>query len=158
MSKFLRFLAGFAVLAIVAAITYGAWAYRNRPIDAVPWPTVVQGFAISPYQEGQDAIQNQLPSEEEIRSDLKLLASKSHAVRTYSTQGSLADIARIAGEFNLNVAQGAWISGDAARNEEEIRKAIELTHRYRNIATKRCCETRSRSRNSRRCSTTCAPT
>ena len=68
MRKFLRFLAGFAVLAIVAALTVGGWAYLNQPYDEVPWPKVIQGFSFSPYQEGQDAIQNQLPSEAEIRS------------------------------------------------------------------------------------------
>jgi exo-beta-1,3-glucanase (GH17 family)/cellulose synthase/poly-beta-1,6-N-acetylglucosamine synthase-like glycosyltransferase len=133
MSKFQRFLAGFAVLAIVSAITIGGWAYLNRPVEEVPWPKTVQGFALSPYQEGEDAIQSQLPSEEEIRSDLRLLAGKTHALRTYSTQGSLAEIARIAAEFNLNVAQGAWISRDAMRNEEEIRKTIELVHQHHNI-------------------------
>jgi exo-beta-1,3-glucanase (GH17 family)/cellulose synthase/poly-beta-1,6-N-acetylglucosamine synthase-like glycosyltransferase len=133
MSKFLRFLAGFAVLAIVSAITIGGWAWLNRPVDEVPWPKIVQGFALSPYQEGQDAIQSQLPSEEDIRGDLRLLAGKTHALRTYSTQGTLASIARIAGEFNLNVAQGAWISRDAARNEDEIRTAIELVRKHHNI-------------------------
>ena len=133
MRKFLRFLAGFAVLAIVAAITVGGWAYLNQPYDEPPWPKVIQGFALSPYQADQDATQNQLPSEAEIRSDLKLLAGKTHAVRTYSTQGSLASIARIASEFKLNVAQGIWIERDPVRNEEEIRAGIELIHKNRNI-------------------------
>ncbi len=133
MRKFLRFLAGFAVLAIVAALTVGGWAYLNQPYDEVPWPQVIQGFSFSPYQEGQDAIQNQLPSEAEIRSDLKLLAGKTHAVRSYSTQGSLASIAKLAEEFHLNVAQGAWIDRDPPRNENEIRAAIDLAHKHRNI-------------------------
>ncbi len=133
MSKFLRFLAGFAVLAIVAALTYGGWAYLNQPFNEAPWPTVVQGFAFSPYQAGQDATQNQLPSEEQIRSDLKLLSGKTHAVRTYSTMGTLASIARIANDYKLNVAQGIWIDRDAARNEEEIRTGIEVIHKNRNI-------------------------
>ena len=133
MSKFLRFLAGFAVLAIVAALTVGGWAYLNQPYDEAPWPTVVQGFAFSPYQAGQDATQNQLPSEEQIRSDLKLLSGKTHAVRTYTTQGTLGSIARIANDYKLNVAQGIWIDKDAVRNEEEIRTGIEIIHKNRNI-------------------------
>ena len=133
MSKIPGFLGGLAVLAVVAAVTLFGWAYVNKPFDEAPWPAVVQGFSFSPYQDGQDAVQNQLPTEEQIRGDLKLLTGKTHAVRSYSTQGSLASIARLAAEFHLNVAQGIWIDRDPARNIEEVRKGIELTRKYHNI-------------------------
>ena len=133
MSKIPGFLGGLAVLAVVAAVTRVGWAYVNKPFDEAPWPAVVQGFSFSPYQDGQDAVQNQLPTEEQIRGDLKLLTGKTHAVRSYSTQGSLASIARLAAEFHLNVAQGIWIDRDPARNIEEVRKGIELTRKYHNI-------------------------
>jgi exo-beta-1,3-glucanase (GH17 family)/cellulose synthase/poly-beta-1,6-N-acetylglucosamine synthase-like glycosyltransferase len=133
MHKFLRVLGAFAVLAIVAGLTVAGWASLNQPQVEAPWPKTIQGFAFSPYQEGQDAIRSELPSVEQIRSDLALLAGKTYAVRTYSTEGSLAETARLAAEFDLNVAQGIWIGDNPARNAAEIGKALELVRKHRNI-------------------------
>lgn len=133
MHKFLRVLGAFAVLAIVAGLTVAGWASLNQPQVEAPWPKTIQGFAFSPYQEGQDAIRSELPSVEQIRSDLALLAGKTYAVRTYSTEGSLAETARLAAEFDLNVAQGIWIGDNPVRNAAEIAKALELVRKHRNI-------------------------
>jgi len=133
MSKFLGFLGGLAVLVAVTAVTLGLWAWYNRPLDETPWPRIIQGFSFSPYQEGQDAIRSELPSEAEIDGDLKLLSGKTHAVRSYSTQGSLASIAPLAAKYRLNVAQGIWIDRDPARNVVEVRTGIELARKNPNI-------------------------
>lgn len=133
MSKFLGFLGGLAVLVAVTAVTLGLWAWYNRPLDETPWPRVIQGFSFSPYQEGQDAIKSDLPSVAEIDGDLKLLSGKTHAVRSYATQGTLASIAPLAAKYRLNVAQGIWIDRDPERNVEEVRTGIELARKHRNI-------------------------
>ncbi|MFM1886534.1 MAG: hypothetical protein RL026_1691 [Pseudomonadota bacterium] len=133
MKKLLRILGAVAVLAVVAGLTVAGWAWLNQPQDEVPWPKTIQGFAFSPYQEGQDAIRSQLPSVEQIRSDLALLAGKTYAVRTYSTEGTLAETARLAAEFDLNVAQGIWIDRNAQRNVTEINMGLQLLRRHRNI-------------------------
>jgi hypothetical protein len=117
MSKFLGFLGGLAVLVAVTAVTLGLWAWYNRPLDETPWPRIIQGFSFSPYQEGQDAIRSELPSEAEIDGDLKLLTGKTHAVRSYSTQGTLARIAPLAAKYRLNVAQGIWIDREARKGD-----------------------------------------
>ena len=133
MSKFLGFLGGLAVLVAVTAVTLGLWAWYNRPLDETPWPRVIQGFSFSPYQEGQDAIKSELPTVAEIDGDLKLLSGKTHAVRSYATQGTLASIAPLAAKYRLNVAQGIWIDRDPERNVEEVRTGIELARKHRNI-------------------------
>jgi exo-beta-1,3-glucanase (GH17 family)/cellulose synthase/poly-beta-1,6-N-acetylglucosamine synthase-like glycosyltransferase len=133
MRKLLRFLAGFAVAAVFAAITYWGWAFLNQPQNEAPWPSIIQGFAFAPYQVNQDAIQGQLPSEAEIDSDLKLLQGKTHSVRSYQSTGSIGAVPRLAAERKLNVALGIWIDRDTLRNEEEIRTGIELTRKYRNV-------------------------
>ncbi|MEP7314559.1 MAG: glycosyl hydrolase family 17 protein, partial [Pseudomonadota bacterium] len=133
MRKLLRFLAGFAVAAVFAAITYWGWAYLNQPQDEAPWPAIIQGFSFAPYQVNQDAILGQLPSEAEIDSDLKLLEGKTHSVRSYQSTGSIGAIPRLAAERKLNVALGIWIDRDPVRNEAEITAGIELTRKYRNV-------------------------
>ena len=54
-------------------------------------------------------------------------------IRTYSVEGTLADIPRLAEEFGLRVSLGIWISPDIERNEREIAKAIELANSSRSV-------------------------
>lgn len=117
----------------VAVATIGIWAYLNQPQEQPPWPQIVKGFSFSPFRAHQDAIKHILPSEQEIEADLALLAGKTHAVRTYSTEGTLAAVPRLAKKYNINVTVGAWIDADLERNEREIAKLIEITNANRNV-------------------------
>ncbi len=87
MTRVSRFFAGFLVAAVLGVATVALWAWINKPQDELPWPATIQGFSFSPYQSGQDATKNELPTEKEIDSDLALLAGKTHAVRTYAVRG-----------------------------------------------------------------------
>jgi len=121
------------IMIAVAVATIGIWAYINQPTQQPPWPRTVQGFSFSPFRVNQDAIQHILPSEADIDADLALLAGKTHAVRTYSTEGTLAEIPRLAQKYNINVTVGAWIDADLERNEREIEKLIEITNANKNV-------------------------
>jgi exo-beta-1,3-glucanase (GH17 family)/cellulose synthase/poly-beta-1,6-N-acetylglucosamine synthase-like glycosyltransferase len=121
------------IMIAVAVATIGIWAYVNQPTEQPPWPRIVQGFSFSPFRADEDAIQHILPTDEEIDADLALLEGKTHAVRTYSTEGTLADIPRLAKKHNINVTVGAWIDADLERNEREIARLIEITNANRNV-------------------------
>ncbi|MEW5757841.1 MAG: glycosyltransferase [Pseudomonadota bacterium] len=121
------------IIIAVAVVSLSLWAMANRPEQHPPWPSQVHGFSFSPYRADQDAIRHILPAEEEIDEDLRLLANKARAVRTYSTEGSLAAVPFLALRYNIKVTVGAWISEDLERNEEEIAKAIELANAYPNV-------------------------
>ncbi len=69
----------------------------------------------------------------QIRSDLKLLAPITRAIRTYSSTNGVELVPSIAAEFGLHVTVGAWIDKDKARNEREIRSVIDLAHRNSNV-------------------------
>ena len=102
---------------IVIAVAFGAatvaaWAYANRPTPEPDWPSRVQGFAFSPYRADQDPGQGDFPSVANIDSDLALLEGKTHAVRIYSTAGTLGEIPKLAAAHGINVALGAWINGN----------------------------------------------
>ena len=124
---------GLLVLAIFAAITIGVWAWANRPNAEPAWPNMIQGVAFSPYQESQNAYLRQYPTDTEIDSDLALLAPHVHAVRTYSTSGTLGDIPDLAARHGMSVSVGAWLDKDLAVNEEEIARAITLAKTNRNV-------------------------
>ncbi len=118
-----------AIVAIVfAAITFGLWAWINRPADDPGWPERgLQGVTLSPFREGQDPAQGTFPTVEDIEADLRLLSSASiAAVRTYSTLNTLAHIPRLATAQQIKVTLGAWLNEDRKTNEAEIANAIEL--------------------------------
>ena len=52
------------VALLFAVVTFAIWALINRPTEVVPWPEEISGFAFSPFQRGQDAIFNVMPTED----------------------------------------------------------------------------------------------
>ncbi len=118
----------------IAVICISFWAFLNQPETEPPWPERIQGFSFSPMREGQSIIQHVLPTEEEIDSDLALLADKTYAVRTYTMEGTLAQIPALARKHGLNVTLGAWLDKDLEKNEQEIEKLISVAREnYRNV-------------------------
>jgi exo-beta-1,3-glucanase (GH17 family)/cellulose synthase/poly-beta-1,6-N-acetylglucosamine synthase-like glycosyltransferase len=118
----------------IAVICLSLWALFNQPETEPPWPERIQGFSFSPFREGQSAIEHILPSAEEIDRDLALLAEKTYAVRTYTMEGTLAQVPSLASKHGLNVTLGAWIDNDLEKNEREIEKLIAVAREnYRNV-------------------------
>jgi len=121
------------VAAVFAALTFALWAWLNRPSPEPPWPDHVQGMAFSPFGSGQDPVPQVLPTPEQLDADLRLLAGKVTAVRTYSSLKSLGQIPDIAARHQLKVAQGAWVHRELATNELEIAAAIDLANHHANV-------------------------
>jgi len=121
------------VAAVFAALTFALWAWLNRPSPEPPWPDHVQGMAFSPFGSGQDPVPQVLPTPEQLDADLRLLAGKVTAVRTYSSLKSLGQIPDIAARHQLKVAQGAWVDRQLATNELEIAAAIDLANHHANV-------------------------
>ncbi len=115
----------------IASVTVTVWAFLNRPETEPPWPKRIQGFSYSPYRANQDAMKDELPSEAQIDEDLALLHDKTHAVRTYTVEGTLGAVPRLARKHGLNVALGAWIDHRLERNDEEIKHLIEIAEKNR---------------------------
>jgi exo-beta-1,3-glucanase (GH17 family)/cellulose synthase/poly-beta-1,6-N-acetylglucosamine synthase-like glycosyltransferase len=126
-------LSGFLIVVLFAMITVAAWGYANRPTTEPALPRVINGFAFQPYQKDQNAITGDDPTVEQIDGDLKLLASSTRAVRTYSALGTLAEIPSLARKHGLKVMLGSWLDTDEERNEREIEATIRLANTHRNV-------------------------
>ena len=120
------------VLAIAALFT-GFWALINRPVTTPNWPEQISGFSYSPFQQGQFPQKNQFPTDEQMRQDLAIMSKLTDNIRTYSVDGTLGDIPKLAEEFGLRVTLGIWISPDLERNEREIQRAIEIANNSRSV-------------------------
>lgn len=119
------------IAAAIAAITVSLWALINSPESEPAWPDVIQGFSFSPMQEHHNPLQQRLPTAAEIESDLALLEGKTHAVRTYTVEGTLAEVPALARKHGINVTLGAWIDERLETNAVEVERLIEIADRNR---------------------------
>jgi len=115
----------------IAVMTVTVWAFLNQPESEPPWPKKIQGFSFSPYRADQDAMKDEFPTEAQIDEDLALLRTRTHAVRTYTVEGSIGSVPRLARKHGLNVALGAWIDHRLDRNEEELERVIQIAEKNR---------------------------
>jgi exo-beta-1,3-glucanase (GH17 family)/cellulose synthase/poly-beta-1,6-N-acetylglucosamine synthase-like glycosyltransferase len=117
------------IAAAIAAVTISVWAWINRPDKEPPWPGMIQGFSFSPMRAGDNPMLGKYPTVQEIEDDLILLKGKTHAVRTYTLEGPLADIPALAARHGINVALGAWIDARLEKNDAEISRLLQIAHK-----------------------------
>ena len=118
--------ASLLITLLMGALTVLLWAMVNRPDFEPPWPAKIEGFSFSPMRGEQSPVRREYPDIAQIDEDLALLAGDAHAVRTYTVEGTMGEVPRLALAHGLNVTLGAWISGQAKRNEEEIARLIKV--------------------------------
>ena len=123
------------VLVAFALLTFGLWGKINKHTLEEDWPAErVGGFSFQPFQADQDAIEDEWPTEQEIESDLQLLAKRAINVRGYSSRGTLAAVPRLAAKYKLQVISGAYLyPSDPLRTEEEIGGVIKAAVENPNV-------------------------
>ena len=122
-----------AVIALVACVHAGLWALTRDNINAPGFEGQLASVSYAPFQGNDSPDAGSRAQAEHIRSDLRLLAPVTRAIRTYSATGGVELVPGIAAEFGLRVTVGAWIDKNKDRNEREIRSVIDLSHRHSNI-------------------------
>jgi exo-beta-1,3-glucanase (GH17 family)/cellulose synthase/poly-beta-1,6-N-acetylglucosamine synthase-like glycosyltransferase len=120
-------------LGLAAAASFGTWQQVNRPVDVPDYVGDVGGLAFSPYHRGETPEAHQIPSEAEIRSDLAKAAGVTGHIRTYSVEGGLADIPRLAADYPLQITLGAWIDKKTAADEVEVQRLIATANASPNV-------------------------
>jgi exo-beta-1,3-glucanase (GH17 family)/cellulose synthase/poly-beta-1,6-N-acetylglucosamine synthase-like glycosyltransferase len=122
-----------AVVALVVCVHAGLWALTRDLIKAPNFDGQLASVSYAPFDGLTDPNDGGKAQAAQIRSDLKLLAPLTRAVRTYSSTGGVELVPGIASEFGLRVTVGAWIDKHEERNEREIRSAIDLAKRHSNV-------------------------
>jgi exo-beta-1,3-glucanase (GH17 family) len=94
----------------------------------------LHGIGFSPYLSGQDPSQDDI-SDDQIRELLAIIAPYTKWIRTFGLNHGLENIPRIAREYNLKTAVGAWIGADTSLNDQEVSRLIDAaTSGYVDIA------------------------
>jgi len=122
-----------AVVALVACVHAGLWALMRDNARAPNFDGQLASVSYAPFEDSAHPDSSAVPRATQIRTDLRLLASLTRAIRTYSSTGGVELIPGIASEFGLRVTAGAWIDKNKDRNEREIHSVIDLARRHSNI-------------------------
>jgi cellulose synthase/poly-beta-1,6-N-acetylglucosamine synthase-like glycosyltransferase/exo-beta-1,3-glucanase (GH17 family) len=122
-----------AVVALVACVHVGLWSAARHQVSPPGFAGQLASVSYAPYEGRGHPDRDNRPTAARIRSDLKILAPTTRAVRTYSSTGGVELVPAIAGEFDLKATIGAWIDKDQSRNEREIRSVIDLARRNSNV-------------------------
>jgi exo-beta-1,3-glucanase (GH17 family) len=132
----MRILTVLAVLATACLANFALWSLPNRPVPLESPPGgVLKSISFAPFRPGQSPLTFVYPTPAEIDEDMAVLAGRVESVRVYSSKGfeSVPDSAR---RHGLKVTMGAWLSGKAELEEQEIALVIELANRYPDVITR----------------------
>src|SRR5499427_4280294 len=114
------------VVALVACLHAGAWAFRQTQASAPNFEGVLNSVSYSPFTTGAHPdLEGSRPPEARIRADLKAIAPYTRAIRLYSSTGGVEQVPKIAAEFGLKVTLGIWLDKSEKRGEGEARPAFD---------------------------------
>jgi glucan 1,3-beta-glucosidase len=114
-------------LIAIAAIT-SFWMWRGQPVILVDTPgDRIACLSYTPFRGNQTPFDQSLvipPAQ--IEEDLTQLKTETDCVRTYAVNQGLDQVVPIAERLGLKVLMGIWIGAQAADNEQQITRAVEL--------------------------------
>lgn len=141
------------VVALAVCAHAGLWALLQERTAAPNFDGQLASVSYAPYANSGNPEAGYRPTPAQIRADLKVISPLARAIRTYSSTAGGELVPGIADEFGLKVTLGIWLNGStleqelararagvarsatdtARRNEVELRAALDLSKKYRNI-------------------------
>ena len=103
-----------------------AW-FLNQPQSAgVDVPSgKLMSLSFAPFREGYSPLEETFPLTEHIDEDLRLLADKTHSIRTYASLGGLEPTPALARKYGLSMIQGGWLGYGVMDNKKEMDALIK---------------------------------
>ncbi len=93
----------------------------------------LNSLSFAPFREGQSPLEAIFPSAEQIDDDLRLMAEKTHTIRTYASGESMMYIPALAQKHGLQLIQGAWLGYMGDDNAKEIDTLIKAANTYPDV-------------------------
>jgi exo-beta-1,3-glucanase (GH17 family) len=125
-----------ALFATLIILLNGLFSYlTNLPQDIgldVP-DGKLNSLSFAPFREGQSPLLEQFPAPGQIDEDLKLMADKTHTIRTYASTQGMKVIPELARKHGLEVIQGAWIGYGKIDNRTELEALILAANTYPDV-------------------------
>jgi exo-beta-1,3-glucanase (GH17 family)/cellulose synthase/poly-beta-1,6-N-acetylglucosamine synthase-like glycosyltransferase len=121
------------VLLFVTAAHAALWGVFQETAQAPDFTGTLPSVSYDPHVGTGHPDADTVATPEQIRADMKKLATITRAIRLYSSTGGVEMVPPIAAQFGLKVTLGVWIGKDSDRNEREIDSAINLARRNSNV-------------------------
>lgn len=118
-------------------LVLGWWAARGQAIPLVELPNaqtvVLPCVSYSPFhRENINPFNYQASvTPAQIEADLSLLRTRTNCIRTYGLSQGLDGIPAVAAKLGMRVNLGIWLSRDAAQNQAQLQRGLELAHQYK---------------------------
>ena len=124
------------LVAVLIILISGLFAWVvNQPHNVgsdVPQGKLLS-LSFAPFRQGQSPLKEIFPSPKEIDEDLRMMADKTHSIRTYSSSEGMQSISKLAGKYGLQMIQGAWLGVDKKHNDIEIAELIRSANKYPSV-------------------------
>ncbi len=127
-----RWLGALAIAALVVLVNLAVWRAFNPPLAAPELPARVAGLAYNAFQRWESPLAERFPDPRELADDLRLLATRTARLRTYSA-AELPELPALAGQFGLRLALGVWLDRRFDNNEREIAAVLAAARQYGSI-------------------------
>lgn len=93
----------------------------------------LNSLSYAPFREGQSPILEKFPTPDQIDEDLRLLAGKTHTIRTYAGSFGLKVIPALAQKHGLKMIQGAWIGYVEKDIPKEMDELVAAANTYPDV-------------------------
>lgn len=117
-------------------LVHGFWSwFINQPQDAgIDVPSgKLTSLSFAPFREGYSPLEEKFPLPQHIEEDLKLLADKTHSIRTYSSLGGLEPTPELARKYGLSMIQGGWLGYGVQDNQKEMAALIQSANANQDV-------------------------
>lgn len=121
-----------AALILSALATALLWWVPNRE-RAGEVPMTAERFnsvSFAPFREGQSPLRDIFPTAAEVDEDIRLIAPRVRAIRSYASIEGAYDTAEIAGRHGVKMWKGAWLGRDLRGNDREIAALIATANKH----------------------------
>jgi len=121
-------LARLLLCSLLILLVHGSFAWiLNRPQDAgIDVPSgKLMSLSFAPFREGFSPLEEVFPLKEHIDEDLRLLADKTHSIRTYASLGGMEPTPELARKYGLSMIQGGWLGYGYMDNKKEMAALIK---------------------------------
>jgi DNA-binding LacI/PurR family transcriptional regulator len=95
-------------------------------------PARVAGLAYNAFGRWDSPLAQRLPSDEHLAADLRLLATRTQRLRTYSA-AEFPTLPAQADALGLHLTLGVWLDNQPQRDEREIAAAVRAAREHRSV-------------------------
>ncbi len=93
----------------------------------------LNSLSYAPFRDGQSPLTEEFSTPEQIDEDMRLLAGKTHTIRTYASTLGLKVVPELAQKHGLKMIQGAWIGYVDKDIPKELDALVESANKYPDV-------------------------